>query len=322
VKSELSEKSSTITEPPRADLSRVAVILTSWNSEHYFDLFPGPLLQQGIKPDQVLIIDSESRDNTAERARSFGFRVHVIPRNEFNHGTSRALAATMVPWADFLVYTTPDAIMAEPDTLEKLVAVFADPEVGAAFGRQLPHATADHFARHACDLNYPEKSIIRDFESRRSLGFKTIFFSNNLGAYRRSALEAVGSFPAGIITAEDSYVAAKMTLKGWKTAYVAEARVYHSHNLSLTQVFRRYFDTGVLHVRESWLRKEFGEPGGEGLRFVRAEIAYLWKARPSLIPMVFLRTAFKYAGYQLGKRERSIAPGLKRRLGNLREFWS
>jgi rhamnosyltransferase len=232
------------------------------------------------------------------------------------------MAASMVPWAEILVYTTPDATMAEPDTLARLIRPFDDPQVGAAFGRQLPHAAADEFARHACALNYPETSIVRDLESRKALGFKAVFFSNNLGAYRRTALEAVGSFPCGIITAEDSYVAAKMMLHNWKTAYVAEARVYHSHNQTLTQVFRRYFDTGVLHSRESWMLKEYGQPAGEGFRFVRAEIEYLWKHRPTLIPIVFLRTAFKYAGYQLGKRERWLAKGLKRRIGNLREYWN
>jgi rhamnosyltransferase len=315
-------KGATMTETSNPDLSRVAVILTTWNSERYFDLFPAPLLQQGIKPEQVLIIDSESKDKTAERGQSFGFNVHVIPRREFNHGGSRALAATLVPWADILIYTTPDAIMASPDTVRKLAAVFDDPTIGAAYGRQLPHADADLFAQHACAYNYPATSVVRDIESRKTLGFKTIFLSNNLGAYRRTALEAVGSFPSGIITAEDSYVAAKMTLQGWRTAYVADAAVYHSHNQTLMQIFRRYFDTGVLHVRESWMRERFGEPVGEGKRFLLSELAFLRSRNPFLVPMMVFRTAFKWAGYQFGRREAMLSPAVKRRLGNLHEYWT
>ncbi len=304
------------------DLSRIAVIIPTWNAERLFHSFPGPLLQQGIKPHQVLVIDSSSKDKTVERAKSIGFQVHITPRSKFNHGTSRALAATLVPWADILVYTTPDAMMATPETLRVLIQAFRDPSVGAAFGRQLPHSDADYFAQHACALNYPEASVVRDLETRKILGFKAIFFSNNLGAYRRIALEEVGSFPLGIITSEDSYVAAKMMLKGWKTAYIADATIYHSHNLSLRQLFQRYFDTGVLHIRESWMRTEYGEPGGEGARFVRTEIAYLWKHSPISIPKALLRTIVKYVAYQLGKREGHLPISLKRRLGNVREYWS
>jgi len=304
------------------DLSRVAVILTTWNSECYFDSFPGPLLEQGILPEQVLVVDSESKDHTVERARSFGFRVHEILRSEFNHGGTRALASTLVPWAEILVYTTPDAIMASPDTLTTLVRAFDDPQIGAVYGRQLPRKDADPFARHACAFNYPGRSLVRDYETRKILGFKTIFLSNNLGAYRRVALEAVGNFPPSVIALEDTWIAAKLMLQGWKTAYVAEAAVYHSHNQNLLQLFRRYFDTGVVHVREAWMREKYGEPSGEGMHFVRSEIAWIRKENPLLVPMVFARTGAKYLGYRLGRREAMLSNGVKRRLGNLREYWT
>jgi rhamnosyltransferase len=303
------------------DLSNVAVVLTTWNSERFFSQFPKPLLAQGIQPEQVLIMDSESKDRTVELACSYGFSVHEQARHEFNHGGTRALAARLLPWADFLVYTTPDAIMASPDTLRTLLAVFEDPLVGAAFGRQLPHEDADSFARQACALNYPPHSRMRDMESKKELGFKAIFFSNNLGAYRRSALEAVGNFPAHVITAEDSYTAARMMMAGWKTAYVAEAAVYHSHNQTLLQLFRRYFDTGVLHARESWMREEFGEPSSEGLRFVSAEVRRLLKEAPLQAPEAGLRTIFKFAGYQLGKNEAMLPTRIKRFIGNFHEYW-
>jgi rhamnosyltransferase len=303
------------------DLSRIAVIIPTWNSERYFAKFPEPLLAQGIRPDQVLVIDSESKDRTVERARSFGFRVHEILQREFNHGGTRAFAASLVPRAEILVYTTDDAIMGAQDTLANLVAVFEDDRIGAAYGRQLPHHDADPFARHACAFNYSTQSFLRDFETRKTLGFKTIFLSDSFAAYRRTALEAVGSFPASVIALEDTYVAAKMMLQGWKTGYVAEAAIYHSHNQTLLQIFRRYFDTGVLHAREAWMREKYGEPSGEGMRFVKSEIAWVAKQNFLLVPKVFLRTAAKYLGYQLGRREAILPSGMKRKLSNLREYW-
>lgn len=304
------------------DLSRVAVILTTWNSERYFDSFTGPLLQQGIRPDQVLIVDSESKDRTVNRARTFGFRAHEILRSEFNHGGTRALASTLVPRAEILVYTTPDAIMASPDTLATLVRVFDDPQIGAAYGRQLPHCDADPFARHACAFNYPDRSLVRDYETRKTLGFKAIFLSDNLAAYRRTALEEVGNFPTGVIALEDTYIAAKMMLSGWKTAYVAEAAVYHSHNQTLLQIFRRYFDIGVLHEREAWIREKYGEPSGEGMRFVKSEICWVAREKPLLVPKIFLRTVAKYFGYNCGRRENMFSNRIKSRMSNLHEYWA
>lgn len=303
------------------DLSRVAVILTTWNSERYFDRFPGPLLQQGIRPDQVLIVDSESKDRTVERARAFGFRVHVIPRLEFNHGGSRALASALVPWAEILIYTTPDAIMASPDTIATLITAFDSPDIGAAYGRQLPHADADPFARHHCSFNYPPISRVRDFEMRRVLGYKTVYFSDNLGAYRRTALDAAGGFPARIINSEDFYVSARMMLLGWKTAYVAEAAVYHSHNQTLLQVFRRYFDVGVMHSEQSWILRKYGQASGEGMRFLRSEIAFARAENPLLVWQSLLRTGAKYLGYQIGRRQAFLPIAVKRRIGGFHEYW-
>jgi len=308
-------------ETKKGDLSRVAVILTTWNSERFFDQFPGPLLQQGIRADQVLIVDSESNDSTVERARSFGFRVHAIPRLEFNHGGTRALASTLVPWAEILVYITPDAILASPDTIATLVGAFDDPAIGAAYGRQLPHAEADPFARHHCFFNYPRQSRVRDLDLRRELGYKTVYFSDNLGAYRRTALEAVGGFPARVINSEDFYVSARMMLRGWKTAYVAEAAVYHSHNQTLKQVFRRYFDIGVMHSEEIWILDSFGKPAGEGMRFLRSEIAFTRAENPLLVGQCLLRTAAKYFGYQIGRRHAILSVGMKKRLGGFHEYW-
>lgn len=96
--------------------------------------------------------------------------------------------------------------------------------------------------------------------------------------YRRSALEAVGGFPADVIGSEDAYVAARMLLAGWKVQYAASAQVYHSHDYRLMDEFHRYFDIGVFYGREPWIRQAFGDAGGEGKRYVLAELRALREA--------------------------------------------
>jgi rhamnosyltransferase len=76
---------------------------------------------------------------------------------------------------------------------------------------------------------------------------------------------------------EDAIVAAKMLMAGFKKAYVAEATVHHSHSYSLDEEFRRYFDTRVFHEQNKWMIDKFGKPTGEGVKFLKSELYYVFK---------------------------------------------
>lgn len=276
---------------------------------------------QTVNPAQLLAIDSSSTDRSAELARAAGFSVHVIPRESFNHGATRQLGVEMLTEAEILIFMTQDAVLARPDALEKLLACFADERVGAAYGRQLPHPGGGAIGAHARLFNYSAASAVKTLADAPSLGIKTAFMSNSFAAYRRSALLEAGGFPGDVILGEDTYVAAKMLLKDWKIAYCAEAQVFHSHDYTMLQEFGRYFDTGVFHGREAWIRQGFGQPGGEGMRFVRSELRYLARERPFMIPEALVRTMVKFAGYKLGTLERHWPLWLKRRLSMHAGYW-
>ncbi len=281
-----------------------------------------PALLANVAPEQVLILDSSSTDGTADLARTAGFHVHTITRESFNHGGTRQLAADLMPEADILVYLTQDALLVSGEAIAELLKAFDDPEIGAAYGRQLPRLNATPIEAHARLFNYPARSSVRTLNSRQTMGIKSIFISNSFAAYRREALFAVGGFQSDVIFGEDTIVAAKLLLTGWKVAYVAEAQVYHSHSYTWTQDFKRYFDIGVLHSRENWLLQEFGSTGGEGARFVRSELSYLWPQSWWLIPSALIRTALKLAGYRLGRIESKLSSGTKRRFSMHRNFWN
>jgi rhamnosyltransferase len=283
-------------------------------------LVPG--LLESTVAQCVLIIDSSSDDETENLARSSGFRLHTVIRAEFNHGGTRQLAAQLIADAEILLFLTQDVELVSPDAIRLLLEAFTDPTVGAAFGRQLPRPGATPIEANARIYNYPAQSGLRTLASREQLGFKTIFISNSFAAYRRDALMAVGGFPRNVIFGEDTITAANLLLSGWKIAYVAEAEVYHSHSYTWTQEFKRYFDIGVLHARESWLLREFGSAGGEGNRFVWSELNYLWPRYWWLIPSAFIRTALKFVGYRLGRIEKNLSLKWKRRLSMHHRFWN
>ena len=246
------------------------------------------------------MIDSESIDGTPELAKKDGFKVFQIPRSTFNHGATRRYAANLAEHADILVYLTQDAVLANPEALSELVKPFEDPSVVASYGRQLPRREADPFEAHARLFNYPPVSASRSFDGARSLGFRSVFFSNSFGAYRRSALESIGGF-SDTTFGEDTVAVAKMLLRGWKICYSSEAQAYHSHRYNAWQEFVRYIDIGRLHSREHLLIENFGCASREGRQFALSELRFLLRVAPWLVPQSFVRSGCKYCGYKLGR---------------------
>jgi rhamnosyltransferase len=299
----------------------VYVVVPTLNAAADWPRF-GPALLSCVRPEQVLIIDSESQDDTVFLAKAAGFRVCSIQRSEFNHGGTRMMGAEMLEDAEILVYMTQDAILADPRAIENLIRVFDNSHVAAAYGRQLPRLGAGAIEAHARMFNYPSVSDVRDLASRDRLGFKAIFISNSLAAYRRSVLMSVGGFPSQVIFGEDTVTAAHLLLAGHKIAYVPESSAYHSHAYTWLQEFRRYFDIGVLHSRESWLLDTFGRANKEGRRFIVSELTYLFHHDLWQVPAAVIRTALKLLGYRLGRRESRLSLGWKRRLSMHRAFWT
>jgi len=303
-------------------LGLIGLVIPTWNAGKYWSSMEKAIGQQGIAPDQVLIIDSSSSDNTRSLARDAGYRLKVISQQSFGHGVTRQLAAELSPRSEILVYLTQDALLCNEKSLENLVAAFRNPDVGACYGRQLPRADAGPIERHARLFNYPEVSALRTFEDRQEYGIRAAFFSNSFAAYRRSAFEEVGGFPLDTIVSEDVSLVARMLMAGRKVAYQADATVIHSHDFTLTQEFSRYFDIGVHHSRERWIVDEFGSAKGEGRKFVLSEIRFLCKSAPGLLPVAAIRSANKWCAYQLGRHEGYLPHRLKRALSAQKWFWA
>lgn len=303
-------------------LRRTVCVIPTFNARRHWAPLQKALQQQGLSPHQVLIVDSTSTDGTSELVKRAGFQLTTIPKNAFRHGATRQFAAELVPHAETLIYLTQDALPCGENSFQNLLSVFAQPDIGACYGRQIFRAQADPIEQHARLFNYPDRSEVRSFESRRHMGFRAAFFSNSFAAYRRSALMQVGGFPGNTIVSEEVTVAARMLIAGRKVAYQADATVIHSHPLRLGQEFSRYFDIGVHHGRESWLLKEFGSAGGEAKKFLLSEARYLLEHQPTLLPLATLRNLSKWVSYQLGRHERLLSQQMKERLSAQPDYWA
>ena len=280
------------------------LIIPTLNAGNQFQKLLEQIAAQSL-PTKKLIVDSESNDVTVQLAKNFGLEVLTIPRKTFNHGATRQFALEHLIKKfplDVIIFLTQDVLLRDEQSLATLVKIFGeDKSVGLSYGRQLPHENATNEAKFLRAFNYQPESQLRSFDDRKIFGLKTAFASNSFAAYRVAALQSVGGFPSNVPLGEDMYVAAKMLMSGWKIFYAADAQVYHSHNYTAAQEFRRYVQIGKFHAQESWIRENFGSAEGAGKKFVAMKLAALAKKNPLDCVGAIFRDAAKFFGYRLGR---------------------
>jgi rhamnosyltransferase len=278
----------------------VSIIILTYNAEAYIKNLLIALAEQTLISSEIIIIDSSSKDRTVAIAKKYTKNITVISQDEFDHGGTRARAAKMAK-GDILIYFTQDALPADKYSIANLVSVFENKNVGAAYGRQLSYEKTNIFGKHLRLFNYPDQTIIRTRDDISFYGMKTAQLSDSFAAYRKETLMKIGNFKEGLILGEDVYVGAQMILAGYSLVYTADAKVYHSHNYTVWQEFKRYFDIGVFHKCEDWILQSFGKVEGEGMKYIKSEIKYLLKHNAwYLLPEWFLRNGMKYLGYKCG----------------------
>lgn len=300
----------------------VAVIVLTRNAGRLWPEWIKAIRNQTVEAGRYLVVDTSSDDHTVELAKVAGFEVLSVQPCDFNHGGTRQMAVEHCSDADLVIFLTQDALLKQEDSLAGILSWFdKDPQVGLAYGRHVPRPGADLLECHARGFTYPPDESVRDRESFRSMGYRAAFSSDVYAVYRARALRSIGGFPQRIIVSEDSYVAARLLLAGWKSVYAAGSTVEHSHEYSLAQLFRRYFDVGVFHASEQPLMQAVDAPDREAWVYVRSLIRYLGRRRKLLLPLAALQTLVRLIGFRLGKRYRQLPLWLCERISVQKAYW-
>ena len=108
----------------------VSVVIPTLNAEGYLpDLLEAVRQQVPCPPDEIIVIDSESRDRTREIARSFpNTQVEVI--TNFTHGRARNLGVRLSK-GEYVVLMSQDAVPRDEHWLHNLLQPFSDAAVAA-----------------------------------------------------------------------------------------------------------------------------------------------------------------------------------------------
>lgn len=298
----------------------VSIIIPTLNASEFLPDLLTRLKNQTVKEKEIIIIDSSSSDNTIEIANHFEVSIIIIPKEEFDHGKTRNIAAAAAK-GDILVYLTQDVMPVDEFYLENLIKPLESANTVASYGKQLPGEDAIPPEKFARFFNYPDTPMIKTKKDIPLLGIKTFFFTNVCSAIKKMEFEKMGRFPENVIMNEDIVFAAKLILENFNIGYASNARVIHSHNYSLIQQFKRYFDIGIAFSRQKWFL-ELAAAEDEGFNYLKSELSYLLKERQlQWIPYVFAESIAKYAGYRLGLIEDKLPLILKKQLSMHRFFW-
>ena len=271
---------------------------------------------------ETVVVDSGSRDGSAEIARAHGARVHEIPASEFGHGRTRNLGAELAR-GEILVFTSQDAVAASETWLATLVGSLQGGErVAGAYGRQLPHDDATPPERYFLDFLYGPQARVQRLDGGGEPDFEQTLFSNVNSAIPRAVWREF-PFAPDLIMSEDQEWSRRVLRAGYELVYEPEAAVHHSHRYSVTDAFRRFFDSGVSAER-SYAADAAG--GGAlrraGARYARGEVEWLWESgQRRWIPYAAVYELAKFTGMQLGRRHRRLPHTLKRRFSALPDYW-
>lgn len=246
---------------------------------------------------------------------------HITPA-QYDHAGTRDYLARQCD-TDVFVMMTQDAVPEGETLLECLTAPLYPEEnkVAVSYGRQLPADYADPEEVYSRMFNYPAESRIKRKEDIPVLKIKACFCSNVCAAYRRDLYLKLGGFKAPAIFNEDMVFAAAVLEADYGIAYVAEARVIHSHHYSNRQQFSRNFDLGVSQAMHPEVFEKIPAES-EGVRLVKSTAAYLCKTgHPLRVPGLVITSAYKYLGYRKGKNYKKLSREKILQYTMNRHFW-
>jgi cellulose synthase/poly-beta-1,6-N-acetylglucosamine synthase-like glycosyltransferase len=215
---------------------RVSVIVTVKNESRSATSLLESLCAQTRQPDEVVIVDGGSTDDTLKQLqaweRRLPLRILVETGCNIAQGRNIAISAAHGP----IIASTDAGVRAEPTWLASLLSPFST-EGGAAIppvvacGFFVPEAdTAFELAMSATVL-----PVLSDVKPERFLP------SSRSVAFPKSAWEAIGGYPEWLDYCEDLILDLRLRARGYRFVFVPNAIVHFRPRSSLEAFFRQYY---------------------------------------------------------------------------------
>ncbi len=232
-------------------MSEVSVVVLNWNGgDKLIACLESLFLQKISKPEgaegaeghggfEVILVDNASDDGSLERVRKrYGDRVRIIENKSnlgFAVGCNQGISASQSPW---IALINNDAVADPRWLLELLRKGKGRPDVGMVATRILRHDNRDLLDSIGVGL-YPDgmsRALHRGEKdsARFRDGYPVLIPSGAACLLRREMLNAQGCFPEDFfIYSDDTDLAIRGQLAGWKCVFAPKAVVYHHYSAAV-----------------------------------------------------------------------------------------
>lgn len=287
---------------------KVDAVIPAYKPGHDLRELVEKLLDQTVRLGRIIIINTD-REYFDEKEYLIAPAVEVvhITRHEFDHAGTRDMGLRMSD-ADYVLFMTMDAIPKDNYLVEKLLSGFRRADnIAVSYARQLPKKDCNRIEQITREFNYPAQSRVQTSDDIKELGIKAYFCSDVCAMYDTSIYRSLGGFKAPAIFNEDMVYAAGALDAGYAVSYCADALVYHSHNYTGRQYYRRNFDLGVSQADHPEIFERFNVKG-TGMQLVRKSLAQICRSgTPADIIRLVYYSGMKYLGFRKGKNYHKLS---------------
>jgi glycosyltransferase involved in cell wall biosynthesis len=220
--------------PGNLEVNVISVIIPVYNGSRTLPACLQALQRQTRPPDEIVVVDDGSTDDTAAIAATFG----VIVLSQSNAGPAAARnRGAQAAEGDILLFTDADCVPAT-DWVDRMAAPFADPTVAGTKGEYRTR-----------QRELVARFVQQEYQDRydRMVGQSSIDFVDTYSAgYRRHLFLAAGGFDTLFPTAsvEDQEFSFRLAERGYRLVYVPGAVVYHQHDRTVGEYIRRKYWIG------------------------------------------------------------------------------
>ncbi|MEM7193258.1 MAG: glycosyltransferase, partial [Pseudomonadota bacterium] len=203
---------------------KVTALIAGHNEEGAIERCVRSLHEQSRPPDEIIVISDGSTDHMPRKLQELAARglIHQFHSTHLRSGKSAGVNLGLSRANGDIVVNVDCDCTFDRDAMEKIVAPFSDPDVGAVSGNIVARNATETLVTGFQAIEY--LITISGGKQASCMMGQVTCISGAFGAFRATALRQVGGLDAG--GGEDLDVTLRLRSAGWKMSFADGANCY------------------------------------------------------------------------------------------------